>query len=91
MELVGASKRSACGMTFQFTFAIGVVLVAFWGWLIPDRFYLQIIYGSHSFLLIGHWWLVDESPRWLWAHGKRDEAIKIVQNALRYVSFDNSM
>lgn len=83
MELVGATKRSACGLTFQFTFAVGVILVAFYGWLVPDRFLLQIIYGSHGFFLLGHWWLVDESPRWLWAHGKRDEAIAIVQKGLR--------
>lgn len=54
------------------------MLVAGWGALIPDRFLLQIVYGLHSLLLVAHWWLMDESPRWLWTQGRRDEAVKIV-------------
>lgn len=27
--------------------------------------------------------LIDESPRWLWGQGKKEEAIKIIQKALR--------
>lgn len=56
MEIVGASKRTACGMTFQGMFALGVMLVAFWGYFISDRVYLQVVYSLHSLVLIGHWW-----------------------------------
>lgn len=83
MELVGPTKRTVCGITFQASFAGGLLLVAFWGWLIPDRVILQAVYGLHSLLLIGHWWLIDESPRWLWAHGRSEEAIAIVHRALK--------
>lgn len=83
MELVGASKRTACGISFQASFAGGLMIVAFWGWLIPNRQILQVVYGLHSLLLIGHWWLIDESPRWLWAHGRQNEAVAIVQKALK--------
>lgn len=83
MELVGPSKRSVCGITFQAAFAGGIMLVAGWGYLIKDRQLLQIIYGLHSLLLCGHWWLMDESPRWLWANGKIKESIDIVQKALK--------
>lgn len=78
MELVGPSKRTPCGIAFQAAFAGGIMLVAGWGALIPDRFLLQIVYGLHSLLLVGHWWLMDESPRWLWTQGRKDEAVKIV-------------
>lgn len=27
--------------------------------------------------------LIDESPRWLWGQGRKDEAIKIIQKALK--------
>jgi len=27
--------------------------------------------------------LIDESPRWLWGQGRKEEAIKIIQKALK--------
>ncbi|XP_014203835.1 organic cation transporter protein [Copidosoma floridanum] len=86
MELVGPSKRTVCGMMFQVAFAAGFMLVAAWGAIIKDRFWLQVTYGLHSALLLGHWWLMDESPRWLWAQGRVTEALDIVQRALRFNS-----
>ncbi|XP_046738058.1 organic cation transporter protein [Diprion similis] len=83
MEIVGPSKRTICGVAFQATFALGIMLVAAWGSLIKDRMWLQIVYGLHSVLLIGHWWLIDESPRWLWAQGRVKEAVAIIKRGLR--------
>ncbi|XP_018333220.1 organic cation transporter protein isoform X2 [Agrilus planipennis] len=83
MELVGPSKRTACGVFFQFTFAIGIMMVAGWGALIKDRQILQVIYGLHTLLLIGHWWLMDESPRWLWMQGRTKEAVIIIKKGLK--------
>ncbi|XP_055297513.1 organic cation transporter protein [Sitodiplosis mosellana] len=84
MELVGASKRTACGISFQAAFAGGIMLVAAWGAIIPDRKWLQVIYGLHSCLLLFHYWLMDESPRWLWAQGRREEAVKIVAKGVKW-------
>jgi MFS family permease len=83
MEIVGPSKRTVVGVAFQAFFAAGVMLVAFWGFLIKDQFVLQVVYGLHSLLLIGHWWLVDESPRWLWAQGRAQKAVAIVEKAMK--------
>ncbi|XP_026294275.1 organic cation transporter protein [Frankliniella occidentalis] len=83
MELVGPSKRTACGITFQGFFAGGVMLVAFWGYFIRERVLLQVVYGLHGLLLVGHWWLIDESPRWLWSQGRVTEAVTIVEKAVR--------
>ncbi|XP_077287514.1 organic cation transporter protein isoform X2 [Arctopsyche grandis] len=83
MEIVGASKRTACGVAFQAAFAGGIMLVAGWGALIKDRTLLQVVYGLHSLILIPHLWVMDESPRWLWSQGRTKEAIAIVQKALR--------
>ncbi|KAK3925859.1 Organic cation transporter protein [Frankliniella fusca] len=83
MELVGPSKRTACGITFQGFFAGGVMLVAFWGFFIRERVLLQVVYGLHGLLLVGHWWLIDESPRWLWSQGRVTEAVTIVEKAVR--------
>ncbi|XP_050508761.1 organic cation transporter protein [Diabrotica virgifera virgifera] len=83
MELVGPSKRSMCGVAFQAVFAVGIMLVAGWGALIKDRQILQIIYGCHALLLVGHIWLMDESPRWLWSNGRIRESVEIVKKALK--------
>jgi hypothetical protein len=56
MEIVGPSKRTVVGVAFQAFFAAGVMLVAFWGFLIKNQVWLQVVYGLHSLLLIGHWW-----------------------------------
>lgn len=84
MELVGPSKRSMCGIAFQAVFALGIMLVAVWGAFIKERQLLQVIYGLHGLLLIGHFWIMDESPRWLWANGKHREAVEIVKKALKF-------
>lgn len=42
MEIVGASKRTFCGIMFQASFAIGIMLVAGWGYAIKDRQLLQV-------------------------------------------------
>lgn len=83
MELVGSSKRTACGVAFQAMFSLGICLVGIWAAFIKDRFWLQIIYALHSLVLIAHWWLMDESPRWLWQRGKREEAAKIVAKGVK--------
>lgn len=83
MELVGTSKRTVCGIAFQAAFALGIMLVAGWGALIANRQILQIVYGLHACLLIAHWWVMDESPRWLYAHGRITESVTIIQKALK--------
>ncbi|XP_012553440.1 organic cation transporter protein isoform X2 [Bombyx mori] len=83
MELVGPSKRTICGVTFQVMFAIGIMLVPAWGYLIDNRFYLQILYGLHAALLLPHWFIMDESPRWLWSQGRARESVAIIEKALK--------
>ncbi|XP_066156366.1 organic cation transporter protein isoform X2 [Euwallacea fornicatus] len=83
MELVGPSKRSMCGISFQAAFAFGIMLVAAWGYIIKDRMILQIVYGCHALVLIGHFWVMDESPRWLWANGSKKKSVIIIQKALK--------
>lgn len=83
MELVGPSKRTPCGIAFQAAFAMGVMLVAGWGALIPDRNLLQMVYGLHGLLLVAHWWVMDESPRWLWMQGRTQEAVDIVARGVK--------
>lgn len=83
MELVGPSRRTICGVTFQIMFAFGIMVLAGWGYLIDNRFYLQVIYGLHAVILLPHWFVMDESPRWLWAQGRARESVAIIEKALK--------
>lgn len=83
MELVGSSKRTFCGVMFQIMFAVGIMLLAAWGYAIDNRFYLQIVYALHATVLLPHWFLMDESPRWLWSQGRARDSIAIVEKALK--------
>ncbi|XP_063534511.1 organic cation transporter protein isoform X1 [Cydia strobilella] len=91
MEIVGPSKRTACGVAFQAAFAVGIMLVAMWGAIIDDRQILQVVYGLHGLLLIPHIWIMDESPRWLWAQGRAKEAVDIVEKALKCNKFSERL
>lgn len=88
MEIVGPSKRTVCGVAFQAAFAAGIMMVAGWGALIDNRQVLQVIYGMHSILLIPHIWIMDESPRWLWAQGRIKESVDILERALKFNKSD---
>lgn len=83
MEIVGPNKRTICGVTFQIMFAIGIMLLAGWGYLIDNRFYLQIVYALHAVVLLPQWFVMDESPRWLWAQGRARESVAIIEKALK--------
>ncbi|XP_041979924.1 organic cation transporter protein isoform X2 [Aricia agestis] len=83
MELVGPSRRTICGVAFQVMFALGIMLLAAWGYLIDNRFYLQILYALHAAVLLPHWFLMDESPRWLWSQGRARESVAIIEKALK--------
>lgn len=83
MELVGPSRRTVCGVAFQIMFALGIMLLAAYGYLIDNRFYLQIVYALHAVVLLPHWFLMDESPRWLWAQGRARESVAIIEKALK--------
>lgn len=65
-------------------FAGGIMLVAGWAAIIPDRKWLQVIYGLHSCLLLVHCFIMDESPRWLWMQGRQEEAVKIVAKGVKW-------
>ena len=81
--------RTLAGFFFAVVFAAGIAVVAGWSYLIRDWSLLQIVYGLHSSILLIHWWLVDESPRWLFAQGKYQEAGDIVSKQLKMNGREN--
>ena len=56
MEMVPNGHRTIMGTIFQVTFAIGIALVAGWGYSFREWQTLQLIVGLHSSMLLLHWW-----------------------------------
>jgi hypothetical protein len=78
-ELVGPSKRGFCGNIIQAFFAVGIMLFSLTAYWIPNwRILTLASAGFGAFLLITFIWL-PESPRWLLANHRTDDAINILQ------------
>ncbi|KAF8550484.1 MFS general substrate transporter [Imleria badia] len=83
-ELSHPKERAVIGCLFNATYDIGTVAAAGvtlgtfamtsnWGWRIPS--FLQAV---PSLLQVSFIWFLPESPRWLVAKGRRDEAYTIL-------------
>lgn len=83
MELIGSSKRTMCGIGFSVVFGFGVMLVAMYASFIPSPSILQLVYALHALTIIGHYWLIDESIRWLWSQGRKTDALVVLEKAAK--------
>ena len=83
-ELAYPKERARMGSLFNASWFIGAIVAAGvtlgtfqlptnWGWRIPSI--LQVVPSMLQILFIG---FLPESPRWLIAHGRRDEAYSIL-------------
>lgn len=83
MELIGSSKRTLCGVGFSVVFGFGVMLVAMYASFITNPSILQLVYALHALTIIGHYWFIDESIRWLWSQGRTTEALLVLEKAAK--------
>ncbi|CAL1296783.1 unnamed protein product [Larinioides sclopetarius] len=51
--------------------------------LLRDWMWMEALIILPSVLFLSIWWLLPESPRWLLAHGKTNEAMKILSKAAK--------
>ncbi|XP_072018558.1 organic cation transporter protein-like [Amphiura filiformis] len=82
-ELVGPSFRTVTGIGKSFFWAFGFMLLALLAFLIRDWFILQLVLTVpliFPFFLIT---ILKESPRWLMAKGRFDEAEVIIKDIAR--------
>ena len=82
VELVGRKYKSRIGI-LQAPFAIGEVLVSFIAYTIRDWKTFQIVVSSPLFLLLLLYFIIPESPRWLIATRRFNEAKTVLEKASR--------
>ena len=83
IELVGRKKKTMIGVLVQTPFSIGEVIVSFTAWMIRDWKTFQIVVSAPMFLLLLLYFIIPESPRWLIATRRFNEAKYVLEKASR--------
>ncbi|XP_013411039.1 organic cation transporter protein isoform X2 [Lingula anatina] len=83
MELVGPSKRMIAGISIEYFFAGGLIILTMVGYFLRDWRHIELAVSVPSFAYILYWWFVPESARWLLANGKEDKAEEILRQAAK--------
>ncbi|KAG8237652.1 hypothetical protein J437_LFUL017561 [Ladona fulva] len=83
MEIVGGWWRTAIPILYQVPFGLGQIIMSVLAFYIREWRHLQITLALASSLLVGCWWVVPESPRWLLAVGRRKKAYEILKKAAK--------
>merc|ERR1719220_1896472 len=82
-EICGPKYRTYFGILTQFPFGIGAALLPIIAYFIRSWQSLQLAISVPCVLLGLYYFFVPESPRWLMAEGRIDEAIKILKDGAK--------
>ncbi|XP_050392340.1 organic cation transporter protein isoform X1 [Patella vulgata] len=83
VELVGPSKRMLAGIIVEYFWAFGVMILGGVAYALRDWQLLQMTFAFPSIILLSYWWLIPESPRWLMAKRRHEEAETIIRDMAR--------
>lgn len=83
MEIVGVKWREVVSNLYQIPFNLGHLTLPCFAYFIRDWHYLQLALSLPSVILISYYWLIPESPRWLFAVGRIDEASAVLEKSAR--------
>lgn len=83
MEITGVKWRELILVLYQIPFNLGHLTLAGFAYFIRDWHYLQFALSIPSVVLISYYWLIPESPRWLFAAGRLKEASSQLEKAAK--------
>eukprot|EP00092_Neocalanus_flemingeri_P041716 GFUD01045437.1.p1 GENE.GFUD01045437.1~~GFUD01045437.1.p1 ORF type:complete len:591 (+),score=155.94 GFUD01045437.1:56-1828(+) len=83
VEHVGYKYTMLIGIAIEIPFALGEALLGIEAYFIRDWKTLQIVAYLPLLLLLGLYWVVPESVRWLIGAGRLEEAKEIIENAAK--------
>ncbi|XP_060687121.1 solute carrier family 22 member 2-like [Hemiscyllium ocellatum] len=82
-ELVVSDYRRTAGILNQVSFSFGIMLLPAIAYFLPAWRNLQLAITIPNFLFLTYYWLVPESPRWMFSQKKDEEAMKILQQVAK--------
>ncbi|XP_054288921.1 beta-alanine transporter-like [Macrosteles quadrilineatus] len=83
IELVGPKHRTVCTILTNIAYSLGLVALAAVVYLIRDWRQLALATSVPFLSFFLYWWVLPESPRWLLARGRFEEAEKILKKMAR--------
>lgn len=83
MEIIGIKWRELFSVLYQVPFNLGHLTLPLFAYYIRDWQTLQFALSIPSIVLLSYFWLVPESPRWLFTVGRVDEAVTILEKAAK--------
>ncbi|XP_043523359.1 organic cation transporter protein [Frieseomelitta varia] len=80
-EVANEKHRQWMGIAYNIGYALGMVIVSGVAYLLHEWRHIQLAISLPALLLLIQLWLMPESPRWLIAHNRRDEAKSLINKA----------
>lgn len=83
MEITAVKWRELISVLYQVPFNLGHVTLPIFAYYIRNWRHFQFALSIPSVILISYYWLVPESPRWLFTTGRVDESAAILEKAAK--------
>ena len=83
MEIIGVKWRATASVLYQIPLNLGHLTLAVFAYFIRDWRKLQFALSIPSVILLSYYWLIPESPRWLYTVGRIEESSEILIKAAK--------
>ncbi|XP_062565693.1 organic cation transporter protein isoform X2 [Armigeres subalbatus] len=83
MEIIGPKWRELFSVLYQIPFNLGHLTLAGFAYFLRDWHHLQFGVSIFSVLLLSYYWLVPESPRYLFTSGNTERAVEVLEKAAK--------
>ncbi|XP_047990625.1 organic cation transporter-like protein [Leguminivora glycinivorella] len=83
MEFVGTQYRDVISALYQVPFNMGHMLLPVFGYFFRDYSNFQLAISIPTIILLSYFCLVPETPRWLIAVKRTEEAVKILESVAK--------
>lgn len=84
MELVGTKWRELISVLYQIPFNLGHLTLPMFAYYFRNWRHLQLALSIPSLVLISYYWIIPESPRWLFTIGRLDESAAVLEKVATF-------
>lgn len=81
MEIIGIKYRELFSVLYQIPFNLGHLTLPLFAYYLRDWQDFQFALSIPSVILLTYFWLIPESPRWLFTMGRVEDATKLLEKA----------